>query len=137
MSRGFGGSARIVWQDENTVVYEYAPFNLNEPEYRNSEHVYDGRITISKDSMVEPEIHEKLKVMHSGKKKLIIKRLRRDVDFGALLYAGKITIENSCYCWHLVGTEKNIGMKAMKIVFRIYDHYQDEGTLSETVSLYY
>lgn len=41
MSRGFGGSARIVWQDENTVVYEYAPFNLNEPEYRNSEHVYD------------------------------------------------------------------------------------------------
>lgn len=109
----------------------------NEPEYRNSEHVYDGRITISKDSMVEPEIHEKLKVMHSGKKKLIIKRLRRDVDFGALLYAGKITIENSCYCWHLVGTEKNIGMMAMKIVFRIYDHYQDEGTLSETVSLYY
>lgn len=83
MSRGFGGSARIVWQDENIVVYEYAPFNLNEPEYRNSEHVYDGRITISKDSMVEPEIHEKLKVMHSGKNKLIIKRLRRDVDFGA------------------------------------------------------
>ena len=34
MSRGFGGSARIVWQDENTVVYEYAPFNLNE---RNTE----------------------------------------------------------------------------------------------------
>ncbi|EKC70324.1 hypothetical protein OBE_03953, partial [human gut metagenome] len=45
MSRGFGGSAGIVWQDENTVVNEYAPFNLNEPEYRNSEHVYDGRIT--------------------------------------------------------------------------------------------
>ena len=40
MSRGFGGSARIVWQDENIVVYEYAPFNLNEQEYRNSEHVY-------------------------------------------------------------------------------------------------
>ena len=119
------------------MVYEYAPFNLNEPEYRNSEHVYDGRITISKDSMVEPEIHEKLKVMHSGKKKLIIKRIRRDVDFDALLDAGKITIENSRYCWHLVGTEKNIGMIAMKIVFRIYDHYQDEGTLPETVSLHY
>lgn len=95
------------------------------------------RITISKDSMVEPEIHEKLKVMHSGKKKLIIKRIRRDVDFDALLDAGKITIENSRYCWHLVGTEKNIGMIAMKIVFRIYDHYQDEGTLPETVSLHY
>ena len=84
MSRGFGGSARIVLQDENTAVYEYAPFNLNEPEYRNSEHTYDGLITISKDSMVEPEIHEKLKRMPSGRKKLIVKRIRRDVNYSAL-----------------------------------------------------
>lgn len=137
MSRGFGGSARIVLQDENAVVYEYAPFNLNEPEYRNSEHIYDGLITISKDSLVEPEIHEKLKRMPSGRKKLIVKRIRRDVDYSALLDAGKITIENSSYCWHMVGTEKDIGMMAMRIIFRIYDHYQDEGTLPETVSLHY
>ena len=137
MSRGFGGSARIVLQDENAVVYEYAPFNLNEPEYRNSEHIYDGLITISKNSLVEPEIHEKLKRMPSGRKKLIVKRIRHDVDYSALLDAGKITIENSSYCWHMVGTEKNIGMMAMRIIFRIYDHYQDEGTLPETVSLHY
>ena len=137
MSRGFGGSARIVLQDENAVVYEYAPFNLNEPEYRNSEHIYDGLITISKDSLVEPEIHEKLKRMPSGRKKLIVKRIRRDVDYSALLDAGKITIENSSYCWHMVGTGKNIGMMAMRIIFRIYNHYQDEGTLPETVSLHY
>lgn len=137
MSRGFGGSARIVLQDENTVVCEYAPYNLNEPEYRNSEHTFDGLITISKDSIVEPEIHEKLKRMPSGRKKLIVKRIRRDVDYSALLAAGKITIENSRYCWHLVGTEKNIGMIAKRIVFRIYDYYQDEGTLPETVSLHY
>ena len=137
MSRGFGGSARIVLQDENAVVYEYAPFNLNEPEYRNSEHIYDGLITISKDSLVEPEIHEKLKRMPSGRKKLIVKRIRRDVDYSALLDAGKITIENSSYCWHMVGTGNNIGMMAMRIIFRIYNHYQDEGTLPETVSLHY
>lgn len=137
MSRGFGGAARIVMQDENTVVYEYAPFNLNDPAYRNDEHIYDGLLTISKDSMVEPEIHEKLKRMPSGKKKLIVKRIRRDVDYSALLDSGKIAIENSRFCWRLVGTEKNIGMMAMKIIFRIYDHYQDEGTLPETVSLHY
>ena len=119
------------------MVYEYAPFNLNEPEYRNSEHIYDGLITISKDSLVEPEIHEKLKQMPSGRKKLIVKRIRRDVDYSALLDAGKITIENSSYYWHMVGTEKDIGMMAMRIIFRIYDHYQDEGTLPETVSLHY
>ena len=137
MSRGFGGSARIVLQDENTVVYEYAPYNLNEPEYRNSDHIYDGLITISKDSMVEPDIHEKLKRMPSGRKKLIVKRIRRDVDYSGLLAAGKITIENSRYCWHFVGTEKNIGMMAMRVVFHIYDQYQDEGTLPETISLHY
>ena len=137
MSRGFGGSARIVLQDENTVVYEYAPYNLNEPEYRNSDHIYDGLITISKDSMVEPEIHEMLKRMPSGRKKLIVKRIRCDVDYSGLLATGKITIENSHYCWHFVGTEKNIGMMAMQIIFCIYDHYQDEGTLPEVVSINY
>lgn len=137
MSIGVGGSARIVLQDENTVVYEYAPYNLNEPEYSNSDHIYDGLITISKDSMVEPEIHEKLKRMPSGRKKLIVKRIRRNVDYSRLLAAGKITIENSRYCRHFVGTEKNIGIMAMRIVFRIYDQYQDEGTLPETISLHY
>lgn len=137
MSRGFGGSARIVLQDENTVVYEYAPYNLNEPEFSNSKHTYDGLITISKESMVEPETHEKLKRMPSGRKKLIIKRIRRDVDYSALLDAGKIIIENSRFCWHLVGTKKNIGMIGMRIVFHIYDHYQDKGILPETVSLHY
>lgn len=137
MSRGFGAFARLALQDENTVVYEYAPYNLNEPEYRNSEHIYDGLITISKDSLVEPEIHEKLKRMPSGRKKLIVKRIRRDVDYSALLTAGKITIENSCFCWRLIGTEENIGMMALQIIFRIYDHYQDEGTLPEKASLHY
>lgn len=137
MSMGYGGSARIVLQDEKTVVYEYSPYNLNEPSYRNSARVYDGLITISKESMVEPEIHEKLKRMPSGRKKLIVKRIRRDVDYSALLAAGAIVIENSHYCWHYVGTQKDIGMMAMRIVFHIYDHYQDEGTLPEMVSLNY
>ena len=137
MSRGFGGSAKIVLQDENTVVYAYAPFNLNEPDYRNSDHVYDGIITISKAAMVEPDIHEKIKRMPSGRKKLVVKRIRRDVDYGALIKAGKIAVENSRYCWHFIGEEKNIGMMAMHIIFSIYDRYQDEGALPETVSLFY
>lgn len=137
MSRGFGGFARIVLQDENTAVYEYAPYNLNEPEYRNSKNTYDGLITISKESMVEPEIHEKIKRVPNGSKKLTFKRIRRDVDYSALLDAGKIVIENSHYCWHFVVTKKKIGMIAMRIVFRIYDHYQDEGILPETVNLHY
>ena len=45
MSRGIGGSARVIMQDENTVVYEYYAYNLNEEEYRNRDHIYDGIFT--------------------------------------------------------------------------------------------
>ena len=61
MSIGVGGYARIVMQDDDTVIYEYGAYNLNEVAYRNPDHTYDGIITIDKQSLVEPEIHEKLK----------------------------------------------------------------------------
>lgn len=34
MSMGYGGSARLVLQDEKTAIYEYSPYNLNEVDYR-------------------------------------------------------------------------------------------------------
>ena len=61
MSIGIGGYARIVVQDADTVIYEYDAYNLNEVAYRNPDHTYDGIITIDKQSLVEPEIHENLK----------------------------------------------------------------------------
>lgn len=137
MSMGYGGSARVVLEDRNTVVYEYSPYNLDEPEYRNADRVYDGIITIDKGALVEPEIHEKAKRMPSGRKRLVVKRIRRDVDYSFLLKEKKIMVENSRYCWRYVGTEKNIGMIAMKLIFHIYDQYQMEGALPETVSLNY
>ena len=35
MSMGYGGVARFVLQDELTAIYEYAPYNLNYPEFAN------------------------------------------------------------------------------------------------------
>lgn len=61
MSRGIGAYANLVLEDENTVMYEYGGYNLNEPEYRNENNVYDGTITIARDCFAESEIHEKLK----------------------------------------------------------------------------
>lgn len=133
MSMGFGGSARIALQDKNMVVYEYSPYNLNEPGYRNSDRIYDGLIIISKDALVEPEIHENLKRMPGRRKKLIVKRIRRDVDYATLFEAGKITVENSQYCWRF--TDNGSGIIAMKIIFYIFDHYQDKGSIPETVSI--
>ena len=99
MSMGFGGFARIVLQDENTVIYEYAPYNLNESAYRNRDRIYDGLITICKDALVEPDIHEKIKRMPGGRKKVVVKRIHRSVDYAALFALGKIEVENSRFCW--------------------------------------
>ena len=137
MSMGYGGSAKIVLQDEETVIYKYSPYNLNDPEYRNPKRIYDGFITISKNSLVEPDIHTKIKRMPSGRKKLLTKRIPRDVDYSLLFDTGKITVENSSYCWILVGQNKNVGMIAMRIIFKIFDYYQDNGCLPETISLNY
>ncbi len=58
MSRGTGAHAKKVLEDDETVIYEYGGYNLNEPEYRNENHILDGTITIRKSCFIEPEIHE-------------------------------------------------------------------------------
>ncbi len=131
MSKGIGGSARVVMQDENTVVYEYYAYNLNEEKYRNSKHIYDGMITIDKRSLVEPEIHKKLKKQPSGRKKLITKHIPREVDYSGLIEAKKISVENSKFCWQYL--ENGIGLIAIHIIFKIFNLYQSEGAISETV----
>ena len=131
MSKGIGGSARVVMEDENTVVYEYYAYNLNEEEYQNREHIYDGIITIDKRSLVEPEIHEKLKKQPSGRKKLTTKRIQRAVDYSGLITAGKINVENSKFCWRIL--DNGMGLIAIHIIFKIFDLYQSEGAIPETV----
>lgn len=135
MSMGYGGTAKILLQDENVVVYEYLPYNLNDSDYRNADRICDGLITISKLALVEPEIHVKMKRMPSGRKQFKEKRIRCEVDYDSLLHNGEICIENSKYCWQFVGGENNIGMIAMRIVFQIFDEYQDKEILPELVSI--
>jgi len=131
MSKGIGGAARLVAQDADTLVYEYYAYNLNEEEYRNPEHIYDGIITIDKHSLVEPEIHEKLKKRPSGRKLLVTKRIPQDVDYSALIEAGRISVENSKFCWRAL--DNGIGLIAMHIIFKIFNLYQSEGAVPESV----
>ena len=59
MSRGIGAHAKKVLEDDETVIYEYGGYNLNEPEYWNENHILDGTITIQKNCFVEPEVVER------------------------------------------------------------------------------
>ena len=131
MSQGIGGAAKVVIQDENTVVYEYYAYNLNDEQYRNPERIYDGVITIDKKAFVEPEIHEKIKKLPSGRKQLVKKRMPRDVDYSTLIVAGQISVENSKFCWQIL--DNGMGLIAIHIIFKVFNLYQSEGTIPETV----
>ncbi len=134
MSRGIGAFAKKVLEDENTVMYEYGPYNLNEPEFRNIDHIYDGYITIAKECFVEPEIHEKTKKMPSGKKKLITKRVLSSVDYGKMLLDGKIQVENSRFAWNVTEDSLKIDVMACHLLFKLFNKYQEGSVIPESIN---
>lgn len=137
MSMGYGAFSRKVLEDDTIVIYEYGSFDLNVPEYRNEDHIYDGLIMIDKDCFIEPEIHEKIKRFPSGRKRLVVKRVIRDVDFGEYIDNGKIKIENCSYTWHLMGENKDIDEMALRLLYYLFQEYQEIGKIPEKLSLCY
>lgn len=133
MSRGIGAHANKVIEDKKIVIYEYGGYNLNDPEYENENHVYDGIITISKNCFVEPEIHEKLKKMPSGRKKLITK-LPVSVEYEKMIEDELITIENCSNCWCTTNDGKHIDVMALRILFYVFLRYQEDGKIPEYIS---
>lgn len=47
MSRGIGAHANLILEDEQTVIYEYGGYNLNDLEYNNDNLLYDGKVRIT------------------------------------------------------------------------------------------
>ena len=132
MSRVIGGNCRLVEEDEHTVIYEYGGYNLNKPEYRNADCIFDGLITIDKTALVEPEIHTKIKRTQGKKKELVTKRIPREVPYMDLIESGKIEIQNCSNCWQTFPSGKD--MIAYYLIFKIFDKYQEDGFLPSTVS---
>lgn len=134
MSIGHAARCRIKTQNETEVVYEYACYNLNNGEYELAKESYSGVITIKKNAFVEPEIHERIKRFPNGKKKKVIKRIHRSVDYGKYIQTGQITIKNSDYCWK---TYSGFDLMALKLIFKILDKYQDDSIIPERIAIDY
>lgn len=98
MSRGIGAFCELEIQDEDTVIYKYGSYNLNEQKYRNKDYIADGIITILKCSLIEPEIHDKIKRFPNGKKKRIVKRIPKEVMLSDLFKNKLVTVENCSNC---------------------------------------
>lgn len=71
MSLGYTGMCKKELEDDEVVIYSYSGENWNDGgKSKNGDSLLcDGRFTIYKDCLEEPEIHAKLKRMPSGSKK--------------------------------------------------------------------
>lgn len=134
MSIGIGAYANKIAEDDKTVIYEYGGYNLNDPKYRNKEHLYDGSIMIQRDCFAEPEIHKRIKKMPSGRKKLIEKRIPVSVEYGEMLENGKIIVENCSNCWITTANELKVDSMACRLLSKIFCDYQEYGEVPASVS---
>lgn len=134
MSIGIGAHANKVLEDNDTVIYEYGGYNLNNLEYRNEKRLYDGIIVISQNCFVESEIHEKIKKMPSGRKKRIRKRIAVPVEYEKMIEDGSITVENCSNCWKVSDDEKHVDIMALRILFYVFLRYQEEGKVPDSIS---
>ena len=134
MSIGIGAHASLILQDEERVLYEYGGYNLNNKAVWNRMHSYDGYITIQRSCFVESEIHRKRKKMPSGKKKVVTKRIPVNVDYRKMIKDGFIEVENCSNCWETTEDEKHIDVMALCILREIFQEYQKESRIPESIS---
>lgn len=132
MSMGYGGYADLQQSDDTLVVYLYCCYNVNNDNYKHFMKFKDGELYIERDAFVEPEIHEKIKKTAFGRKKLVVKRVKRDVPIGELFEAGKIKVKNASGTWKT--TESGIDIMALKILYKMFDEYQKTGEIPEHIS---
>ena len=134
MSIGHGAKCRIIAKNETEVVYEYACYNLNNDEHELAKESYSGLITIKKKAFFEPEIREKIKRFPNGKKKKLIKRIHKNVDFDILIREKQIIIKNSDFCWLKY---LDVDIMARKLITKLFDEYQDNSIIPDSSTLYY
>ncbi|SDZ95960.1 hypothetical protein SAMN02745687_01218 [Lachnospiraceae bacterium NK3A20] len=133
MSMGYCGYADLQDSDETMVVYLYCCYNAND-DYERFMQIEDGELYIERDAFVEPEIHEKIKKSPSGRKRLIEKRIKKDIPFGDLLNSGKIKVKNASGTWKTLAY--GIDFMAYNILFKLFDEYQETGVLPDHISWY-
>ena len=134
MSVGYGGYAHLVGADHNLVIYSYCCYNVNRPDYKHFMETEDGELYIDRDAFVEPEIHEKTVRTASGRKKTVVKRIKRDVHFDELLENGKIKVKNASGMWQTA--DSGVDIMALKILIELFNEYQENGGFPEMINWY-
>lgn len=131
MSLGYSGYANLRAADEVAVVYSYCCYNINEEKWKEAKAVEDGEIFIERKAFVEPEIHEKVKKVSSGRKRLVVKRVAKEVPWTDLFESGRIKVKNCSNTWK--NGDLGIDFMAQNILFKLFGEYQKTGKLPEHI----
>lgn len=134
MSLGYGAYARLDVMDDTMLVYQYCCYNLNKANYELYSHLLDGKLWIQKDALIEGEVYLKRIKKPNGKKILLQKRRRVEVDFEKLLREKRIEIENASGTWYEI--DDGYDVMALKIIYKIYEEYQMTGVIPEKIDFF-
>lgn len=137
MSLGYTGYCKLLSLNGTSATYQYSGENWNDGGKSKSGDslLLDGTFTIKLSSLKEPEIHEKLKKMPSGRKKMLVKRIPHTVGVCEKYLAGDITIDRECKNAFVRGGTSSVKMDyiALGLLYKIYEGYQITGKLPETM----
>jgi hypothetical protein len=134
MSKGHCGYAHLVASDDTLLLYSYCAYDINRADWQEMKKKEDGEIAIDRDSLIEPEVHEKVKRLPYGKRTIVVKRIEREVPYEDLLQAKKIRIQNASGAWDF--SETGIDEVALKIVHIIFSEYQKTGNIPDYPTWY-
>ncbi|MBQ6366960.1 MAG: hypothetical protein IJJ30_00220 [Erysipelotrichaceae bacterium] len=132
MGIGYCGYAKKMIEDKKTVIYSYCCYNLSQSNWKEMKEKWDGEICLSRGSFIELEIHERIKRTPSGKKKLNIKRIPRNVWPGGLAKEGKLTVKNASGTWKT--NDDGIDFMAFRLVMKLITEYQLSGLIPQCTS---
>ena len=99
MSRGVGGWAKVIFEDDILIKYEYGSYDWNRPEYYNDEKIRDGSITVYKQNIPE--------------------KLRENL--AEFLKSSSIEIVNCSKCWHTIENHDFVALSLLAKIAREYD----------------
>ena len=135
MSIGHCAYADLIGADASMLLYSYCCYTLNEGERTNDSRDEDGELYIDRVCLTEPEIHEKIKRMPSGRKKRIVKRIVCwDYDLSERISTGKIQIKNASGTWRT--DENGTDIMAVSLLNKLFITYQKTGEVPAHIGFY-
>ena len=123
-----------VFRFRGLLLLLYCAYDINRADWQEIKEKEDAEIAIDRDSLIEPEVQEKVKRLPSGKRTTVVKRIEREVPYEDLLQAKKIRIQNASGAWDF--SETGIDEVTLKIVHIIFSEYQKTGNIPDYPAWY-